>query len=443
MRRSAAAVAAAVTTGHLFGCADSVPTPRKTCRAQLLSDTLPNVPLSATVMRGGGRVSCLALSTQHFPKTGGKIDVAQARRIIESAIRHGVTLFSTVWNDGDGERLFGEILSGETGRICRATSMPTWEIKTLSDAEHVLGRQLDGMKGCIEFYGLQALSSKEKFEHTYLQTGILDYLRRQKSEGRIRWLGVEVVGSDAFARDMARAGGWDFMSLPYNAVDDIRQEGNRRRLVEEIAGYGIAVMLTNPTKDGQLRAVAGDAADTLFGAYPERPAVTWALRSALAIEGVAAVCDDPAGLQELYEDLDTFRYGRHFDGMETDVWRRALLALVNNTKIRCTDCNRCEPCPYGIAISDVFALYNDIWQKDMLPDLYGDLGSDAFIRKGIYMLNRYRRSIGRRNGAFHCIRCNRCIPECPERIAIPQQMERIASILEAVRDMQTERLCGY
>lgn len=87
--------------------------------------------------------------------------------------------------------------------------------------------------------------------------------------------------------------------------------------------------------------------------------------------------------------------------------------------ISCTACGHCMPCPYGVDISGIFSLYNDVMSEEKPRE-----------RR---FLKRYERDIPYLRQANHCIECGVCSPQCPHSVDIPREMCRIDELVESIK----------
>jgi len=80
--------------------------------------------------------------------------------------------------------------------------------------------------------------------------------------------------------------------------------------------------------------------------------------------------------------------------------------------VSCTACRYCMPCPNGVDIPRTFSFYNDAM-------IYGDTA-------------RPRRDYSRSNPAEradNCIKCEQCVEKCPQKLAIPELLEKAHAFL--------------
>lgn len=436
LRRSAAGMAAVAVAGAMGGCGDQK-APERLKGAVVLPKKLP------VLKEGDNGLPLLSISTMSMPKTGGKMS-AVCIPLVRRAAEAGVRLFDTAWAycDGDGERILGEALANRPrDSYMLSTSMPTWSISSADGARAIFDKQLQLLHADhIDYYCLQAISGREKFEEVYVGGGVLQFLVEMKMAGKISRLGVDYTGNDELLGDFLGDDRFDFIRLPFNAFDDLRTNGAQSGAIYAAQDAGKEVHVTNPTKDGLLRTLNGDATDVLYAAYPDRAIAGWALRVAAGQEGVATVIDSPADEQMLDEDVTAMALGSRFNEKESTTWDMALRSYVANTKIHCIDCKRCMPCPYGIDIPRNFLLHNAMIEDGMLPNAYGDTQSEAFAVRAREFTRRMKELNGRKS-AFFCIGCGRCVARCPNGIAIPQQMAHISRIIDKARERAAKDIC--
>ena len=99
-----------------------------------------------------------------------------------------------------------------------------------------------------------------------------------------------------------------------------------------------------------------------------------------------------------------------------------------NPHIPCTACRYCMPCPRNVDIPGVFAVYNGSSDELMLPDP-ANKKDKGFKEKKKAFLKRYA-TLASGTDASVCVMCNACLPKCPQRIRIPEQMRKIHKLVK-------------
>ena len=134
---------------------------------------------------------CMRLPTR-FSAQGRVIDAELGGKMIDFAYRHGINYYDTAWfyHDGQSEEFIGQALKQyPRDSVFLADKMPTPVLESLNQAKDIFQTQLDRCQVTyFDNYMLHSLSSREEFDRLYIQEGILEYLRQEKSRGRIRCL---------------------------------------------------------------------------------------------------------------------------------------------------------------------------------------------------------------------------------------------------------------
>jgi Fe-S-cluster-containing dehydrogenase component len=98
--------------------------------------------------------------------------------------------------------------------------------------------------------------------------------------------------------------------------------------------------------------------------------------------------------------------------------------------VPCNTCQYCMPCPYGLDIPGIFSHYNKCINEGLIIE---DRQDPEYAKARKAFLIGYDRSVPRLRQANHCIGCNHCLPECPQRINIPRKMQHIDRFVEELK----------
>jgi predicted aldo/keto reductase-like oxidoreductase len=79
----------------------------------------------------------------------------------------------------------------------------------------------------------------------------------------------------------------------------------------------------------------------------------------------------------------------------------------------------------------VFGYYNNSIAEGVLPE--GDHADTAYKKARRRWLIGYDKKVERMRQADHCIGCNHCLPHCPQRIQIPEELQRINALVEELK----------
>ena len=117
------------------------------------------IPLLAPVLIN----ATVSVSYTHLPTTpDGKIDEAEAERMMDKAIASGVNYIDTAYpyHNGESEPLVGKVLKKyDRSSFYLATKLPLWAVKSVDDAKRIFEEQLQRLQtDYIDFYLLHAVN---------------------------------------------------------------------------------------------------------------------------------------------------------------------------------------------------------------------------------------------------------------------------------------------
>jgi predicted aldo/keto reductase-like oxidoreductase len=341
-----------------------------------------------------------------------RIDEELATRMIRTAIDGGVNYVDTAWpyHRGEGEPFVGRCLQdGFRERIKLATKMPTWLIEEPSDYDRYLNDQLDRLRtDRIDFYLLHGLNQArwEKIR----DLAVLDWAERAIADGRIGHIGFSFHDELAIFKEIVDAYEWTFCQIMYNYMDVAFQAGTEG--LQYAARKGLAVVVMEPLRGGQLTRTPPDPVARLWaGASVERTQADWALQWIWSQPEVSLALSGMSAMQHVEENLgsaDRSRIGLFTseDLARIDEVRRAYQGL---SPIPCTNCRYCMPCPNGVEIPRILAMYDDF-------KMYGD------ERRARMSYNQFMPAEGR---ADRCVECGQCEQACPQQIKIIRWLKQI------------------
>lgn len=276
-------------------------------------------------------------------------------------------------------------------------------------------------------------SSMENFEVRYLNNGILDYLVEEKKKGHIRNLGFSYHGgNEVFDRAMKMHDDgeyhWDFVQIQMNYVD--WTTGNCRYLYEELTKRNIPVVIMEPLLGGRLSKLPNHVIAHLKARRPEDSAASWAFRFLGTFPNIMCVLSGMTYMEHLDDNLKTYCPLEELTDEEFKYLEETAELIRKYPTIPCNDCKYCMPCPYGLDIPGIFLHYNKIVNAGTMPN-NPEQKEYAELRRN-YLID-YNRTIPTLRQADHCINCNQCSSHCPQNIRIPQELNKIADKIEALK----------
>ena len=343
-------------------------------------------------------------------------DEEKAISLIRRAIDGGVTYIDTayVYLDKTSEIALGKALKdGYRDKVYIATKIPPETVENRADMEAIFAEELEKLQtDHIDFYLMHNLN-KERWE-SFKAKGVREHFDALKSSGKIRYKCFSFHGSYEDFEYIINDYDWDMCQIQYNFMDVENQAGTKGL---ELAGsLGIPVVIMEGLLGGKL-AKAPDNVQALYDAFPvKRTPVEWAFRWLCDHPQVATVLSGCNEMEQVEANLEIF--DKVAPGIMTEEEKKLMddvrAAYLSRTKIGCTDCRYCMPCPNGVDIPGTFEAWN-------AKSLYNVANADNWPLK---MLKEH--------GAEpdQCVRCGACEAACPQSLAIMDNLETAWKELE-------------
>ena len=363
--------------------------------------------------------SAFGLGCMRFngPASGDSIiDEQKAISLIRKAIDGGVTYLDTayVYLDKTSEIVLGKaLLDGYRDKVTIATKMPKEYVHNREEMQALLDSELKKLQtDHIDFYLMHGIN-REKWEY-FKSICAPEFFTEMKKAGKIRYKCFSFHGPYEDFEYILQDFDWDMVQIQYNFMDINNQAGTKGL---ELAGkLGIPVVILEGLLGGRL-AKAPENVQALYDAFPvKRSAVEWAFRWLCNHPEVAVVLSGCNEAEQIEENL------RIFDTVEPNIMSQEELTLMDNvrkayisrTKIGCTGCRYCMPCPNGVNIPGIFSVWNNVSLYDTSPAENWEL----------------RRIREQNNGADNCIGCGACEAACPQHLNIIDGLKQAWSELD-------------
>ncbi len=361
-------------------------------------------------------LGCMRFPSQILPDGSSTVDEAEAIRLIRYAVDHGVTYFDTGYNyhAGKSEVVLGKAMAnGYRQRSLLATKLPMWEVKTAGDVPRIFAEQKARLQtDYIDFYLLHALNA-ESWQKAR-QFGVLEFLDDLKRSGQVRQLGFSFHDELPVFQEIIDSFAWDMCQIQLNILDENYQAGLAG--LAYAAERNIDVVVMEPLRGGALAdRIPEDIKLVWQQAQVQRSPVEWAFRWLYNHSQVKVILSGISNLEQLQDNI------RIFSAAKADSMSQAEQELVQQVqqlyrqkiKVGCTGCNYCMPCPFGVAIPDVFSLYNEAY-------LFADLPASQ---------KAYQRLYNNKHAADQCTACGQCESLCPQNIQIIDQLAKAHQVL--------------
>lgn len=366
--------------------------------------------------KDGRPVSILGFGCMRLPPPGDGADETRSIQMIRYAIENGVNYFDTayVYGAGKNESLLGKALEGGfREKVFIATKIPSYLVGKLDSAKKIFETELSRLKtDYIDYYLLHMLTDLDMFLRMK-DLGVIEWMESLKAEGRIRNIGFSFHGSKESFEQIVTAYPWDFCQIQFNYMDEFNQAGKSGLLLA--ASLGIPVIVMEPIRGGKLAEGLPENILDLFATSPiKRSPAEWALRWVWDYKEVSVILSGMNDEQQLEENIRIT--GEAFpDSLtpeEKEIFKKIKEELQAKTKVPCTACGYCMPCPFGVDIPGCFSKYNE---KFLMPKKGGRFA--YFQALGIFSVKPGYASM--------CTECGKCESHCPQSIAIRKELKAV------------------
>jgi len=367
----------------------------------------------------GNNISILGFGCMRFPRTMGLTNMKETEAEILAAIKGGINYFDTAFIYPGSEAALGEILEKNQLRdqVYIATKLPHYLIKTLDGLEKMFQTQLKRLRtDRIDYYLMHMLADTATWQRL-VDMGILDWLAEKQASGQIGQVGFSYHGNSEMFCKLIDAHTWDFCQIQYNYMDEHSQAG--RRGLHYAASKGIPVIIMEPLRGGKLVRRLPEGAKRIFREYPvKRSPAEWAFRWLWNQPEVTCVLSGMNSMEMLSDNMATASSVEvgELGPAEEDMLHRVVDAINEKTKVGCTGCGYCMPCPKGVDIPGTFAAYNRLYTESRFW---------GFVE--YTMCTALRKNS---TAASACIGCGKCEQHCPQSIAIRDELASAVRALE-------------
>lgn len=346
-----------------------------------------------------------------FVTKNGKIDFEKADKEFMRAYELGVNYFDTAYIYPGNEDIVGRIIEKNNIRdkIFLATKLPQYMVKTRAGLDRYFEEELKRLRtDYVDYYLMHHMTDHTQWDKL-VSLGIKEWIEEKKAEGRIRHVGFSFHGTTEEFLKILNAYDWEMCLVQYNYVDEHTQAGKTG--VHAAAEKGIPVMIMEPLRGGKLVDLLPEKAKQKIASDPHgwSPA-EWAFRWLWDQEDVTCVLSGMNSIEMIEENCRIASEAQA--GSFTDEERQFLSGIkqiiIDTTKVNCSGCRYCMPCPKGVNIPGIFSCYNH---------MYSESKSSGRLE--------YFQTIALRTepcDASLCIKCGKCEKHCPQNIPIREKL---------------------
>lgn len=371
--------------------------------------------------KNGDELSILGFGCMRFPMKGTGIDEPRSIAIIRDSIEKGINYFDTAYfyHGGKSESLLGDALSGGyRERVKIATKLPPFMVNKLDGAKKIFETQCTKLKtDYIDYYLLHMLTDKNSFDRM-VSIGVMDWLEQLKKAGTIRNIGFSFHGGKSDFEQILTAYPWDFCQIQYNYLDENNQA--TKSGLQLAHSMGVPVIVMEPLRGGKLvNNLPRQVLDEFKQYDATRTPAEWALRWIWNHPEVTVILSGMSNEEQVKENIQiaSDTVANAFSTEELELFERVKKIMLEKTKIPCTACGYCMPCPQGVNIPGCFSSYNDKYLLNTKGNRWKYMQTQGIMSKQPAF-------------ASQCTECGKCERHCPQNIKIREELKQVKRELE-------------
>ncbi|WP_428260321.1 aldo/keto reductase [Gallibacter sp. Marseille-QA0791] len=358
-------------------------------------------------------LSALGMGAMRLPVIDGddnKVDAPKVEEMVSYAMEKGINYYDTAWgyHGGNSETVMGEALSRYPREsFYLADKFPGYDLSNMDKVEEIFEKQLEKCQvEYFDFYLFHNVCEMNIDEYLNEDHGIMEYLWKQKENGRIKHLGFSVHGSFDVARRFLEKYGdrMEFCQIQLNYLDLTFQHADEKlKLLEE---YGIPVWVMEPLRGGRLANLTDDQISRLKALRPDESAIGWAFRFLQSVPQVVVTLSGMSSFDQMKDNIAIFEKDAPLNDDEKGALQDIADDMLKEKVLPCTACHYCTShCPQGLDIPELLKLYNE-----------------HVFTGGGFIAPMALSAIPDDKKPSACIGCRSCEAVCPQQIKISEAM---------------------
>ncbi len=370
----------------------------------------------------GKEIKKLGFGLMRLPMIEDEVDIEQTKQMVDVFLEGGFTYFDTAYGylNGKSEEAIKVALVDRYPRESYqlATKLPAWAgAKSAEEARQMFFTSLERTgAGYFDFYLLHNLGGGRT--QCFEDYNLWEFAKEQKEKGLIKKLGFSMHDTaDTLETILAKHHqDVDFVQLQINYADWDDSIVQSEKCLGVAAKYAKPVVVMEPIKGGVLANPPQQVDDVLKAADAQQSGAGWALRFAASQEGVLTVLSGMSTLEQMQQNVETFKTFTPLDEREYETIAKVQEILKGIPNVPCTSCRYCvKDCPMSIEIPIMLGALNTkiMYNNDAAAAGWAGFG----------------RMLGGKAG--DCVECGGCEAVCPQSIKITEELKRAAELFEA------------
>ena len=364
---------------------------------------------------------CMRLPPRKINKLRAETD--KSIEVIRYGIDLGINYIDTAWpyHLGDSEKIIGKALKdGYRDQVYLVTKLPMFLVTNAKHFDSFLKTQMKRLQtDHLDAYLFHALDQDQFNKIKRLE--LIKKMENAKKEGLIRSIGFSFHDTLPVYKEIIDYYPWDITQIQYNYMDTAVQATTEG--LSYAHSKGIAVVVMEPLKGGTLVNPPQEALNIINSAEQKRPPVDWALQFLWNKPEISVVLSGMNTKKMIRENCASADKSgiNSLTPQEQKIIEKLTEEFRKKISVPCTSCGYCMPCPQGVNIPQNFACLNNVTlEKSRFRRI--------LTRRTYRKLQTKKTKVNHENpngNATLCIKCRVCEQKCPQKIQIPQELEKV------------------
>jgi len=363
--------------------------------------------------KDGPEISRLGFGAMRLPRRKktdwNAVNFSRSVEVLRAAMEAGVNLLDShhQYHGGNSEVAIGRALKGWKGqRIYVQTKTPWYNEEPTEYFEKLLCEAVEKLGvDAIDYLLHHSMSMPVWKKRGRKFIKFTDWALKR---GLIRHRGFSSHDSPENIKKFVDTGEFSVMLVSYNWMNP-----QVRDAIAYAADHGMGVTVMNPVGGGSLATSTPQILRLLPGA---RTAAEISLRYVLATPGMTCALSGMNTTDQVEENVAIASRRIAMTPKQRQHMRSRLARIEKEAKEFCTACGYCMPCKQGVDIPGNFALLNQV----------------RFFGRLEWAKQQYARLGKHKEGdqsASACKRCGACLPKCPNKVPIIEQLQEVVRTL--------------
>lgn len=368
---------------------------------------------------------CMRLPSRKINRL--RAETRKSVELIRYGIDNGINYLDTAWpyHLGDSEKILGNALQeGYRKKVYLITKLPIFMVRKQKDFDKYLSNQLKRLQtDYLDGYLFHALNKGQLEKIKKLD--LMKKMEEAKKEGLIRSIGFSFHDTLPVFKEIVDFYSWDISQIQYNYMDTCVQATTEG--LKYANKKGIAIVVMEPLKGGALVNPPLDAIELLNSTEKTKTPVEWAFQFLWNKPEISVVLSGMGSKSMVKENCEIAnRSGVNSLTLQDQKIIDALGEIYRNQiKVSCTACGYCMPCPEGVDIPQNFACLNNVFLE---KSRFRRFQTRRAFKKLKSSKNKVNLKIPNGNAKL-CSKCGQCVEKCPQRINIPEELEKVKKTL--------------